>query len=1361
MLCAIYAVSHLAAQEAPPQAFSYIAYIKKANGQPLANRTIKFKATVLKSSSSGLSVYSEEHTVTTSSNGQIEVLIGKGSSLNGLFSDIDWGADSYFLKTEADITGSGLNYQILAITQLLSVPYALYAERAANGFSGDYKDLTGAPTKLSDLINDQGFITEEQDPKFVENFNIINPQHEQFLRYNSVSGKWEPWTPIVNTYGQYYYRDKDGDNYGDIFSPLWVPIEADAPGFFVSVAGDCDDNNPDVNPGVPDICDFEDNNCNGEIDEDCDDCILSIMTFIQCYRNMCVEGIFDAICINQCLGDNPEIQNCINLECAAIYLQESGGLPDSENDLLMAQNVYQHCSVVDNDNDGYSAGTGDCDDNNAEIHPGATDIPGDGIDQDCSGQDKVIGDDDEDGWTVTDGDCDDSNPEVHPEADETYDGIDNNCDGVTDEGLKNDLISALQEIDNYCSSEWPWDLEECKRESFYQLEYYFGNALDIGCAEEQYFNLPPEISSDNYPGVADYLLLHCSKSDGDQDGYSAPQGDCEPENPAIHPGAVDICEDGIDQNCNGADASCNNKDEDGYSVTDGDCDDTNPLVYPGALDLWDGIDNDCDELIDEGPREMVEALITCYETNCVGMPQWECEPCMEIIEMASQVVEIECTWVIITSDNSEYLALTSLSQKADYLLDHCARGDIDGDGVSAANGDCNPNDATAYPGAPEIVGDGIDQNCNGLDKTESDMDEDGYISAASGGNDCDDTNPAIHPGVIDICGDLIDQDCDGTVRECPDLDGDGYYSEEGDCNDDDPSVYPEAEEICDGKDNNCNGEIDEYNGRPAFPDNDHDGFGTEEGMIWICDEPQEGFSENSSDCNDNDASINPGSPEICNDGKDNNCDGVTDKCDDDSDGYYSEVDCDDGNPNVNPGVLEECDNLDNNCDGIIDNILEVPLNYNQNGVCGGSQMVCMNGQWYEDYTVIPEYELEEVTCDNLDNDCDGLVDEGCTDDSDGDGILNYIEGTETDTDNDGTPNYLDPDDDNDGMLTINEDANGDGNAANDDTDSDGIANYLDTDSDGDGVNDNEDNCYLVINASQANFDMDPMGDACDDDKDNDSYLQSDDCNDLNGNVYPDAYEYCDEIDNDCDGLVDEDCDADQDGYIDFLKGGNDCNDSDASINPGAPEICDGVDNNCDGNLSNDEVDWDGDGYVTCLVDLNGWKGSTIIGGGDCNNYSAVIYPSAYENCDGLDNDCDGLVDEGCDNDADGHIAFHRGGDDCDDNDPNVYWGAVEICGDQIDQNCDGIDEECKSDIGSNCVSDSNCLSGLCWNGFCVTFIPQDADLDGFYNNCPPGYPCENQLWDCDDHNNSIYPGAIEYVGNLKDDDCDGFVDEQP
>ena len=148
-----------------PQKMTYQAVVRNASNVLIANSTVGMQISILQTTSTGIAVYIETQTPTTNINGLATIEIGAGNVVAGSFSGIDWSAGPYFLKTDTDPNG-GTSYTITGTTQLLSVPYALYAENSGNGFSGDYNDLSNQPnipSNTSDLTNDSGFITSPND----------------------------------------------------------------------------------------------------------------------------------------------------------------------------------------------------------------------------------------------------------------------------------------------------------------------------------------------------------------------------------------------------------------------------------------------------------------------------------------------------------------------------------------------------------------------------------------------------------------------------------------------------------------------------------------------------------------------------------------------------------------------------------------------------------------------------------------------------------------------------------------------------------------------------------------------------------------------------------------------------------------------------------------------------------------------------------------------------------------------------------------------------------------------------------------------------------------------------------------------
>ena len=155
-----------------PEKFSYQAVVRNASNSLVANAQVGVRVSILQGSASGSAVYVETHTATTNANGLLTVEIGGGSVQQGTFASIDWANGPFFLQTETDPNG-GSNYTVSTTQQLLSVPYALYAKMAGNGFSGDYNDLTNKPQNVSTFNNDAGYITMDSVPEIPTNVSAF------------------------------------------------------------------------------------------------------------------------------------------------------------------------------------------------------------------------------------------------------------------------------------------------------------------------------------------------------------------------------------------------------------------------------------------------------------------------------------------------------------------------------------------------------------------------------------------------------------------------------------------------------------------------------------------------------------------------------------------------------------------------------------------------------------------------------------------------------------------------------------------------------------------------------------------------------------------------------------------------------------------------------------------------------------------------------------------------------------------------------------------------------------------------------------------------------------------------------------
>jgi hypothetical protein len=901
-----------------------------------------------------------------------------------------------------------------------------------------------------------------------------------------------------------------------------------------------------------------------------------------------------------------------------------------------------------------------------------------GTDKNDSGE---LPDVDGDGFTGDD-DCNDEDGTVHVGAAELCDGLDNDCNNAIDDEAA-DATTWYADVDNDGAGDPAQVVSACEAPA----------------------------------------------------GHVAVAGDCNDADGAYHPNADESdCTDPEDYNCDGST---------GYADADGDgapacedCDDADPARNPSAIEVCNGEDDDCNAVVDDA----ADATVWYEDVDADGY--------------------------------GTETTVTACDQP---------------DGYAALNGDCNDAAPQIHPSAAEFdCADPTDYNCDGS-VGYADVDGDG--SAAC--EECDDSDPAVFPGAVETC-DSIDNNCDGSVDEdtavdvlafYADADSDGYgdaattrsacaapagyVADTTDCDDSDAAEYPGADERCDGDDDDCDGEVDEASAVDAptwYADTDGDGFG-DATMSAVSCSAVDGYVADAADCDDTDAVEYPGADELC-DGDDDDCDGEVDEdsavdaltwyADVDGDGYgdpaawtaacaaplgygADDQDCDDTDSAVNPAATESCNLLDDNCDGEVDEASadDAMTWYADNdgdsyGDAATSLVACEAPATYTavstdcDDDDAAEYPGADEMCDGDDDDCDGEVDEPSAVDA---------------------PTW-----------------------------------YADADVDGFG-----DASASEVSCAQPSGYVSP----------------STDCDDDDPAINPAAVEICDagDTDEDCSGLADDAdpgasgmtawyADADSDSYGDaadmlslcdepasYVTDATDCDDSDGAEYPGADELCDGDDDNCDGEVDEDSAvdaatwyaDTDSDTYgnaalstLACSVPAGFTADST-----DCDDTDAAEYPGADERCDGDDDDCDGDVDENSavdaatwyadtDSDSYGNVAvstvacaapagFTADASDCDDTDAAEYPGA--------DERCDGDDDDCDGD-----VDEDSAVDALTW------YVDSDGDSYGNASfstlacAAPSGYVASST--DCDDSVAAVNPGATEVCDALDvDEDCDGVADD--
>ncbi|MDP6361545.1 MAG: putative metal-binding motif-containing protein, partial [Planctomycetota bacterium] len=200
----------------------------------------------------------------------------------------------------------------------------------------------------------------------------------------------------------------------------------------------------------------------------------------------------------------------------------------------------------------------------------------------------------------------------------------------------------------------------------------------------------------------------------------------------------------------------------------------------------------------------------------------------------------------------------------------------------------------------------------------------------------------------------------------------GYAAGNDDCDDSDATVSPEAPEVCDGLDNDCDGTADGESAEGVlsfYADGDGDGYGDAASTTEACSVPS-GYSADATDCDDSDGAVSPGADETC-DGIDNDCDpSREDAPDGDADGFDVCSECDDGDPDIHPAQPEiACDGADNDCDSVADE------DFDADGDLAYDAGPCNFGTDCDDQNSDINPSATEV-CNLQDDNCNGTIDEG-------------------------------------------------------------------------------------------------------------------------------------------------------------------------------------------------------------------------------------------------------------------------------------------------------------------------------------------------------------------------------------------------
>ena len=962
---------------------------------------------------------------------------------------------------------------------------------------------------------------------------------------------------------------------------------------------------------------------------------------------------------------------------------------------------------------GYVSNNTDCNDATAAANPAAAEIC-DGIDNNC---DNLVDngltfvnyytDTDNDGYgagtassrcsnpgagfSTNNTDCNDATAAANPAAAEICDGIDNDCDNLTDEGCatptqlsatfcnKNlsSITTGITAVTVSGAQDYEFRLYKTGYDQSRQrLASVPGVALSAGIPLPAFsglefgatYNVQVKTKKNNlwsqYGPVCTVTMPNKWYKDTDNDGYSN--------------GTTSIV-------IVGGTTPVGYKLASALTAISGDCNDNNAALNPGATEACNGLDDNCNGTIDEGCPTLTRLTTAFCNTNITSMSV------TLLANAVSGATDFEFRLYKTGYDQSKVRSVTNpgtgstaaMSLTNFTGLEFSSTYSVQ---VRARNSNLWGNYGTVCT---------ITTPKQWYKDADNDMYSDGTIliqhaqpvgyklasnlTALIG--DCNDNNPAVNPAATEVCNG-IDDDCDNLIDEnvkttyYADSDEDGfgalnssveactvptgYVTNSLDCDDQDQYRNPSITEICNETDDNCDGTTDEGLGSAFYADSDGDGFGDENQDIHACDAPP-GFVADNTDCDDSNSDNSPSAIEIC-DGVDNDCNNDIDEgvlttyyFDEDVDGYggattteacslpdgYTEAndDCDDSNGDVFPEGVEICNLIDDNCDNQIDEGVQTTFYSDQDedtyGDLNNTTLAC---------TLPTGYVTNTTDCD----DNDAIAHEILVwyHDNDADG---YDFESQEDC---GTPGA-------NWSLTAG--------TMGDCDDADPIAHeeltwYYDFDGD-----EYSSQSEIACGTPGEHFTLSVLGEDCDD---NDAVLN------------PTTVWFKD-ADNDLysDGTTQTQC-AQPTNYklaTALTATSGDCNDNNAVLNPTTVWYKD----------ADNDLYSDGTTQTQCAQPTN-FKLATALTAtsGDCNDNDAVLNPTTVWYRD-ADNDAysNGSTITQCAQPVDHKLAtaLTALSGDCNDAVSTTNPGAPEICGNGIDDNCNGqTDEKCTKLTTSYC-----------------------------------------------------------------------------